>query len=80
MTLQTSGTTGPPKRIQFTAADQALTVDFFRYGMSVLVEPGDRVLALLPGERPDSVGDLLRRGLAAHGRRGRGARAGARCG
>lgn len=64
VTLPTSGTTGEPKRVYFTAADQELTIDFFQHGMSVLVEPGDRVLILLPGERPGSVGDLLRRGLA----------------
>jgi phenylacetate-CoA ligase len=64
VTLPTSGTTGDPKRIHFTAADQELTIDFFRHGMSVLAERGDRVLILLPGERPGSVGDLLRRGLA----------------
>ena len=64
VTLPTSGTTGEPKRIHFTAADQELTLDFFRHGMSVLVRPGQRVLILLPGERPGSVGDLLRRGLA----------------
>jgi len=64
VTLPTSGTTGEPKRVHFTAADQESTIDFFEHGMSVLVEPGDRVLILLPGERPGSVGDLLRRGLA----------------
>jgi phenylacetate-coenzyme A ligase PaaK-like adenylate-forming protein len=63
VTLPTSGTTGEPKRIHFTAADQELTVDFFHHGMSVLVRPGQRVLVLLPGARPGSVGDLLRRGL-----------------
>ena len=63
VTLPTSGTTGEPKRIRFTAADQELTLDFFHHGMSVLVRPGQRVLILLPGERPGSVGDLLRRGL-----------------
>jgi phenylacetate-CoA ligase len=63
VTLPTSGTTGEPKRIYFTAADQELTVDFFQHGMSVPVRPGWRVLILLPGERPGSVGDLLRRGL-----------------
>ena len=63
VTLPTSGTTGEPKRIHFTAADQELTLDFFHHGMSVLVRPGQRVLILLPGERPGSVGDLLRRGL-----------------
>jgi phenylacetate-CoA ligase len=63
VTLPTSGTTGPPKRIFFTAADQELTIDFFHVGMSTLANPGDRVLILLPGQRPGSVGDLLRLGL-----------------
>jgi phenylacetate-CoA ligase len=68
VTLQSSGTTGEPKRIYFTADDQDLTVDFFGVGMSTLTEPGDRVLILLPGETPGSVGDLLRLGLARLGR------------
>ncbi|HMK56647.1 MAG TPA: AMP-binding protein [Dissulfurispiraceae bacterium] len=59
VTLDTSGTTGSPKRLYFTPSDQELTTDFFRHGMSTLVEEGDRVLILLPGERPGSVGDLL---------------------
>lgn len=64
VTLQSSGTTGDPKRIYFTAADQDLTIDFFGVGMSTLTESGERVLILLPGETPGSVGDLLRLGLA----------------
>lgn len=64
VTLHSSGTTGEPKRIYFTAEDQALTIDFFGVGMSTLTEPGERVLILLPGETPGSVGDLLRLGLA----------------
>lgn len=64
VTLPTSGTTGPPKRIFFTADDQELTRDFFHHGMSTMVGPGDRVLILLPGSLPGSVGDLLRDGLA----------------
>jgi phenylacetate-coenzyme A ligase PaaK-like adenylate-forming protein len=67
VTLNTSGTTGDPKRIFFTEGDLEATVDFFHNGMSTLVRPGERVLILLPGERPDSVGDLLRRGLARMG-------------
>lgn len=63
VTLATSGTTGPPKRIFFTARDQDLTRDFFHHGMSTLVGPGDRVLILLPGSLPGSVGDLLKDGL-----------------
>lgn len=63
VTLSSSGTTGRRKRLYFTPADQALTVDFFRIGMSVFTSPGDRVLILLPGETPGSVGDLLAVGL-----------------
>ncbi len=68
VTLQSSGTTGEPKRIYFTAADQELTINFFGVGMSTLTEPGERVLIFLPGETPGSVGDLLRLGLARLGR------------
>jgi len=63
VTLPTSGTTGESKRVFFSAADQELTVDFFKIGMSTLAKPGDRVLILLPSLRPGTVGDLLKIGL-----------------
>ena len=63
VTLRTSGSTGEAKRLFFTEGDLELTVDFFHHGMSTLVRPGQRVVVLLPAERPDSVGDLLVRGL-----------------
>ena len=63
VTLRSSGTTGEPKRLFFTAEDLELTVDFFGVGMSTLVRAGAKVLILLPGDKPDSVGDLLARGL-----------------
>ncbi|MFH0994677.1 MAG: AMP-binding protein [Pseudomonadota bacterium] len=63
VTLHTSGSTGAAKRLFFTEADLELTVDFFHHGMSTLVRPGQRTVVLLPGEKPDSVGDLLLRGL-----------------
>jgi len=59
VTLESSGTTGLPKRIFFTSADQELTKDFFHHGMTVIAQPGDKVLILLPGERPGSVGELF---------------------
>ncbi len=59
VTLDTSGTTGSPKRLFFTRADQELTIDFFHQGMTTFTDPGDRVLILLPGQTPGSVGDLL---------------------
>ncbi|HEX2768309.1 MAG TPA: AMP-binding protein [Geobacteraceae bacterium] len=64
VTLASSGTTAPAKRLHFTGDDLELTVDFFRHGMSTLVEPGERVLILMPGELHGSVGDLLVKGLA----------------
>ncbi len=63
VTLDTSGTTGNPKRLYFTRQDQELTIDFFHRGMTTFTRPGDRVMILLPFERPGSVGDLLARGL-----------------
>lgn len=67
VTLDTSGTTGTPKRIYFSKEDQELTIDFFHYGMSTFTIPGDKVLVLLPGKIPGSIGDLLKIGLARMG-------------
>ena len=67
VTLDTSGTVGDPKRLWFTAEDQNLTVDFFQAGMSTLTRPGDRVLILLPGRRPGSVGALIVQALTGMG-------------
>ncbi|MFA7405579.1 MAG: DVU_1553 family AMP-dependent CoA ligase [Pelobacteraceae bacterium] len=70
VTLRSSGTTNEAKRLHFTAQDLELTVDFFRHGMSTMVKPGERVLILMPGELPGSVGDLLTQGLARMGAEG----------
>jgi phenylacetate-CoA ligase len=63
VTLRTSGTTAAPKRVYFSDADLELTLDFFQHGMSTMVDPSGCVLILLPGNTPDSVGDLLARAL-----------------
>ncbi|HHY90315.1 MAG TPA: phenylacetate--CoA ligase family protein, partial [Clostridiales bacterium] len=70
VTLQTSGTTGEKKRIYFTEEEQEQTVDFFHHGMTSLAEGGDRILILMPGERPGSVGDLLKKGVERFGAAG----------
>jgi phenylacetate-coenzyme A ligase PaaK-like adenylate-forming protein len=59
VTLHTSGTSGAPKRIFFTAADQERIIDYFHHGISTMAGPGTRVLILLPGEHPGSAGELL---------------------
>ncbi len=63
VTLLVPGTEDRPRRVFFTSEDLELTIDFFHHGMSTLVEPGQKVLILLPGERPGSVGDLLVKAL-----------------
>ena len=67
VTLDTSGTSGPPKRLFFTLDDLEATLDFFDHGMRLPARPGDRVLILFPGDRPGSVGDLLARALERMG-------------
>lgn len=67
VTLQTSGTSGAPKRIFFTEADLELALDFFAHGVSTAAMPGEAMLIALPGEREDSVGALLARGIARAG-------------
>lgn len=59
VTLDTSGTTGSPKKIFFTEKDQELSIAHFQYGMQYLIDSNSKVLILLPHERPGSVGDLL---------------------
>jgi phenylacetate-coenzyme A ligase PaaK-like adenylate-forming protein len=59
ITLQTSGSTGLPKRLSFTVSDLAGTSDFFLHGMQSLITENDHVLVLLPFEPPASVGAIL---------------------
>lgn len=63
VTIPTSGSSGDSKRIFFSEADLELTVDFFAKGMLNLVSPGARVMILMPGNKPASIGDLLEKGL-----------------
>lgn len=69
-TLQVPGSDAAPKRISFTPEDLERTIDFFHHGMTTLVREGQKVLILLPGDRPGSVGDLLAKGLRRAGIRG----------
>lgn len=67
VTIPTSGTSGRQKRLFFTEADIEATVAYFEHGMATIVRPGSSVAVAFPAERPDSVGDLLMRGLARLG-------------
>lgn len=67
MTLSTSGTQGPPKKLYFSEADMDATVAFFRYGMSTMVNAGSRVVVFMEGGRPYTVGSLLNSAVSALG-------------
>lgn len=64
VTLKSSGTSGENKRIYLSEKDLNLTLDFFDYGMSCLVDQSDRVMVLLPGKSYGSIGDLLKKALS----------------
>jgi len=55
VTLETSGTSGPPKRLHFTPDDLESTVDFFDHGMALFTRPGDRAAIAFPGRHPGGV-------------------------
>lgn len=61
--LDTSGTMGKYKRIYFTEKDQKLTIDFFIQGLSFLVKKYDVMMIMLPFERENGVGDLIKQSL-----------------
>ncbi len=68
VTLQSSGTTAPPKRLAFSHEDLAATKDFFAVGMSQLVQRNQRLLSLWPGAmRPHGVSALLHEALKNNG-------------
>ena len=59
ITLQSTGSSGAPKRIFFTEEDLQRTVDFFRWGIRYIVNPGEHVGIFMPGTTHASVGGLL---------------------
>ena len=63
VSLHTSGTSGPWKRLQFSAADLEQTVAFFSVGMGYMCGAGDSVLICMPGVAEDGIGQLVARGL-----------------
>jgi phenylacetate-CoA ligase len=63
VTLQAAEATVKPRRLYFTGSDLELAIDFFHQGLSTFVRPGYRVLILMRGDKPGSVGDLLVRAL-----------------
>ena len=59
VTLESSGTTGAPKRIAFSDADLENTINYFHRGMSQFTHAGDRVGIAFPATRSGSIGQGL---------------------
>ena len=59
VTLETSGTSGQPKRLYFTVEDLEATIDFFHHGMAMLARAGDRVAIAFPPGRTGGISEGL---------------------
>lgn len=59
ITLQTSGTTGMPKQLFFSAQDLLNTARYFHYSLKTLARGCKNILVLMPGNASGSVGDVL---------------------
>ena len=66
-TLETSGTTGPAKRICFTSEELMMTRRYFSAILSAVLEPGRTCLIFFSGTRPLSAGELIARAAADAG-------------
>ena len=55
----TSGTTGPAKRVFYTARDTAHTIGFFAAGIGEMLHPGEKCLIAFPFTGPFGLGDLI---------------------
>ncbi|MCR4772583.1 MAG: hypothetical protein K5855_09770 [Oscillospiraceae bacterium] len=69
VTMRSSGSTGPAKRLYFTEGDLERTADYFRRGMAHISPPGSSVAILLGSASPDGLGSLLAEGLTRLGAR-----------
>lgn len=69
VSVQTSGSSGPPKRIYFSEDDLEATRDFYAHGMRELMAPGEKALIFMGGSGAGGMGDLLAEGIARFGGR-----------
>ena len=66
--LNTSGSTGAPKRIFFTEKDLARTARLFEIGMAPIIGPrGRRCVVMMSDTTPGSMGSLLKEGVERSG-------------
>lgn len=63
----TSGTTGPAKRVFYTAQDTRHTIGFFAAGISEMAAPGEKVLIDFPFSGSFGLGDLISQAVSKIG-------------
>lgn len=67
MTEKTSGTSGEAKRVFYTARDIEHTVDLFAAGIGEMASAAETVIIGMPYSGPDSLADLIARGISGCG-------------
>ena len=67
VTVQSSGSSGLPKRLYFTQADLEYTVKLYCEGMRYLCRPGDEAFIFMPAASENSIGRLLEKGIRRMG-------------
>jgi len=63
VTVPTTGTGGSVKRISFSENDQKSALEFIMTGFTTMCEPGDRMLVMMSGDTPGSIGDLVKHAM-----------------
>ncbi|MBR5510557.1 MAG: AMP-binding protein [Lachnospiraceae bacterium] len=58
-TQETSGTTGPVKRVYYSESDNERTISFFAAGLSELVYPGEKTMICMPFSGYRGLGELI---------------------
>ena len=64
---ETSGTTGPAKRVFYTARDNDRTVSFFSAGLSELIHWGEKALIAMPFTGDRGLGELIQEAVEGLG-------------
>lgn len=63
----TSGTTGPSKRVFYSAGDLENTISFFSAGISEMTEEGEKVLITMPFAVSGGLGELIAKAVESLG-------------
>ncbi|MBQ1352770.1 MAG: phenylacetate--CoA ligase family protein [Firmicutes bacterium] len=63
VTVPTTGTSGGQKKIAFAGEDIYKALDFIRVAYTTFMKPGDRMMVMMSGGTPGSIGDVVRKSM-----------------